>query len=107
MIVGDDHCHVFHYKEYEKRRLPQSLQATSRFYLQPIKNPNCEIWYRNAHIGKNTIGSIAKKVFGNAGLNSSRKSNHSARKQAYNVYYMSVFHRLMYNNFPGKKTCNL
>ena len=56
------------------------MQASSRFYLQLIKNPNCKIWYRNAPIGKNTIGSIAKRIFGNAVLNSSKKSDHSARK---------------------------
>lgn len=47
-----------------------------------MKEPTTDVWFKNAPIGKNTIGTIAKKMFEEAGLNSSLKTNHSGRKTA-------------------------
>ena len=83
--LGGDLCPVKIYKEFHKRRPKEACLPNSRVYLQPVRKPsldNDDVWFVNVPLGKNTIGSIAKKMFADAGLASTRKTNHSGRKTA-------------------------
>lgn len=79
-VIGDEHCPVDVYKTFARHRPPASCQPESRLYLQPVKKVTSEIWYTNAPMGKNTIASIAKSMHSSAGLDTKKRSNHSARK---------------------------
>ena len=65
------------FKEY-KKRLPQNVTDTSRFYLHPLKNPKGITWYSSIPVGHNTLSKTVKRLCETADI-SGFKTNHSLR----------------------------
>ncbi|XP_078678707.1 uncharacterized protein KIAA1958-like [Branchiostoma floridae x Branchiostoma belcheri] len=74
-------CPVNLYREYRKRRPITQMHPTAPFYLgiNRARKPGSEVWFINAPMGKNKIGTIMSTMAEKAGL-AGRKVNHSARK---------------------------
>ena len=76
-------CPVTLYEKYAKCRPPKMQEFGTPFYLgvnNMIVDPSNELaWYKNAAIGKNTLGSTMKNMTNEAGLGG-RFSNHTVRK---------------------------
>ena len=66
------------YFELIGQHRPESMYVSEApFYLQPIKNPTSDIWFKKQRLGINSLGKLLKKVGEKAELNI---RNHSARK---------------------------
>ena len=61
------------------------LEKTAPFYLQTIKNPCGEVWFKNQRLGINSLGKLLKQVGEKADLvGEKRVRNYSARKTLLN-----------------------
>ena len=60
--TGETYCPVETYRIYKKRRPKAMLEKTAPFYLQTIKNPCGEVWFKNQRLGINSLGKLLKKV---------------------------------------------
>lgn len=81
--AGDGRCPVQAYEEYAKRRPPVSCVDDAPFFLainhqRKSDNP---IWFSNAPLGVNKLGSLLASGCHAAGIKG-KKTNHSARKTA-------------------------
>jgi hypothetical protein len=83
-ISDDIHCPVKLYKVYAEQRPESTKTPESRFYLcaNPKFGKSCPSgnrWFLDIPIGKNSLGSIAKRMSEQANF-SARHTNHSGRK---------------------------
>ena len=76
-------CVVKLFKLFKSKR-PAECREKGRFYLQVIKNPSTEIWFKAQPMGKNAIGEIMKIMKMSSPLlelcPEKRLTNHTARK---------------------------
>jgi hypothetical protein len=89
--LGTTCCSVNVYKEYDRHRPEDCRNADSRFFLCPIREPPAEQWFTRQAMGKNTTGSLGKRLAQTGNL-SSKKTNHSARKSGISM--------LLHDNVP-------
>lgn len=66
------------YKKYIGLR-PSSGKNIDNFYLQPLEIQTATKWYKDQALGENSLGSVIKKLFENAGI-SGHFTNHSLRR---------------------------
>ena len=52
-------CFVCLFKQY-RRRLPETVDNTSPFYLYPLENPKTDTWYLITPVGHNTLSKTVK-----------------------------------------------
>ena len=78
------------YKEFARKRHPEACQVSSGKYLQQVRKPVGNIWFVNTPMGKNCIGSIAKKMFQDAGLTYSRKTNHWRKTEIQSLLHAGI-----------------
>lgn len=85
-----DRCHVRIFERF----LSVRPTGSSRFYLQPAKNP-ARTWYTNRPIGKNQLCKFVADMCSEAGI-SGRKTNHSLRATcATRLYHAGVDEQLI------------
>jgi len=82
LCSGTDQCPVRIYQEFARHRPSDYCEPESRFCLKPVRNPTTDVWFSRQPLRKNLIGSLAKVMAHKAGLSSTNKTNHSARKTA-------------------------
>ena len=70
-------CFVRLFEEY-RRRLPETVDNTSPFYLHPLKNPKTDTWYSTTSVGHNTLSMTVKRLCAKADI-TGFKTNHSLR----------------------------
>ena len=75
--VGGPQCPVEVFRFYRQHRPESMCVSEAPFYLQTIKNPTGDIWFKKQRLGKNSLGKLLKEVGDKAGLNI---RNHSGRK---------------------------
>lgn len=68
-----DRCHVRLFKKFTAVR----PNGTDRFYLLPLKKPGTT-WFTVRPLGKNTLGTLMKRMCENAGIQGNKR-NHSLR----------------------------
>ena len=81
--TGKTGCPVMFYKTFASHRPNKSKDPESPFLLSVNQNwPKTNVWYKNAPLGKNSIGKFLSKAAQRAGLPTQNKkvANHSVRK---------------------------
>ena len=71
------------YKDYAKRRPDTACSPDSPFFLAIIhkRKEGSDVWFANAPLGKNTLGSLLKTGCQAVGI-PGKRTNHSVRKTA-------------------------
>ena len=81
--TGKTRCPVMFYKTFESHRSDKSKDPESPFFLSVNQNwQKTNVWYKNAPLGKNSIGKFLSQAAERAGLPPQNKkvANHSVRK---------------------------
>lgn len=75
-----EQCIVNCYDKYVSHR-PENVKE---FYLTPLTNPKGNVWYKTTPLGVNSLSSVIKNIFQEAGLQD-KFTNHSLKRSARSI----------------------